>query len=549
MLRSVCLLLSIAALPAIPLCAQDATALYREGVDRQQRGDLSGAAEAYRKSLEQDPGNVAAHSNLGAALAGLGRYEEAVPEYERGIEIAPEQVRPLLRRNLALAYYKSGRLQDAAPLLVALHDAQPENRDAALLAADCLLQLGEPASALAVLQPVAGDAASDKALAYVLGIAYLKAGKTLEAQRVLDPILKDDTSPEGQYALGMAMFTSGDYPAAAKALARAIQLDAALPHVQSFYGQALIFTGDPDGALAAFEKQLAADRNDYDANFQAGQILSRRGKFSEADALLRRAVLLRPRSSGARLALADALIGEAKPADARVELERIVGQWPEFGDAHARLAGLYTAAGLEPQAKQERLLAAKYERQSADTGPAPGTMAPRFRLARSDGGGPVDVTSPAPGKPAVLVFGSYTCPNFRKAAPALNAMAQAFGGQVSFLQVYIREAHASGQWQSTVNERENVQMAPASSVEQKKEYATMCQRTLHLRFPSVVDGLDDAAERAYAAWPSRVYVISADGRVKYSTGLTEEDFDRAALELAIKSVMENPARHRGNGRR
>ena len=41
------------------------------------------------------------------------------------LKAAPEQARPFLQRNLALAYYKSGRLQEAAPMLLALHEAQP----------------------------------------------------------------------------------------------------------------------------------------------------------------------------------------------------------------------------------------------------------------------------------------------------------------------------------------------------------------------------------------------------------------------------------------
>ena len=72
-----------AALLACHIYGQDAASLYRQGVDLHQRGDLAGAAGAYRKSLALDAGNVAAHSNLGAALAGLGRFDEAVPEYEK----------------------------------------------------------------------------------------------------------------------------------------------------------------------------------------------------------------------------------------------------------------------------------------------------------------------------------------------------------------------------------------------------------------------------------------------------------------------------------
>jgi tetratricopeptide (TPR) repeat protein len=522
--------------------AQDAASLYRQGVDRQQQGDLAGAVDSYRKLLEQDAGNVAARSNMGAALAGMGRYDDAIPEYERAMTNAPEQFRPYLQRNLALAYYKSGRLQDAAPLLIALHEAQPANRDATLLAADCLLQLGEPAKALTLLDPLAADAASDKALAYALGMAYLKTGQTAEAQRVLDPILKDTSSAEGNYALGMAMFTSGDYPAAVTALGRASQLNASLPHIWSYYGQALIFTGDPNGALDAFAKQLAADRNDYETNFQSALILARRGKQNEAEPLLRRAVLLHPASAEARLALGETLIAESKWADARTDLEQAIRQWPEFGAAHARLADVYLKTGMQNEAARERTLAAKYklpETAKAQPGPKPGTPAPKLQLARTEGGGLLKVPNPEPGKPTVLVFGSYSCPNFRTAAPVLNELSKTFGDQVSFLLVYIREAHSTDQWQSTINERDQVALAPVASVEQKHDYAIMCQRKLHLRFPSVVDGLDNAAEQAYGAWPSRVYVIGADGRVRYSSALIEEEFDRAALEAAVKSVYRS----------
>ena len=526
---------------AFPASAQDATSLYRQGVDRQQQGDLAGAAEFYRKSLAQDSANVAARSNLGAALAGMGRYDDAIPEYEIALKAASDQVRPYLQRNLALAYYKSGRLQAASPLLIALHEAQPANRDATLLAADCLLQLGEPATALSILEPIARDAANDKALAYALGMAYLKTGKTSEAQRVLDPILKDTSSAEGNYALGMAMFTSGDYPAAVTALGRASQLNASLPHIWSYYGQALIFTGDPNGALDAFAKQLAADQNDYEANYLAASILSRRGKQNEAEPLLRRAVLLHPASAEARLALGETLIAESNWADAKSDLEGTIRQWPEFGAAHARLADVYTKTGMKNEAAREQSLAAKYklpETVKGEPGPKRGTLAPLLQLPRSEGGGAVKIPNPESGKPTVLVFGSYSCPNFRTAAPVLNELSKTFGDHVSFLLVYIREAHSTDQWQSTINERDQVALAPVASVEQKHDYAMMCQRKLHLRFASVVDGLDNAAEQAYGAWPSRVYVIGADGRVRYSSALIEEEFDRAALEAAVKAVSK-----------
>ena len=60
-------------------------------------------------------------------------------------------------------------------------------------------------------------------------------------------------------------------------------VDATLPAGYSLLGQALLATGDPDGALAAFLRELASNPNDYDANLRAGQILPHAGRSTRRD--------------------------------------------------------------------------------------------------------------------------------------------------------------------------------------------------------------------------------------------------------------------------
>jgi len=61
--------------------AQAPPELVQDAIQKQQAGDLEGAVKEYRQFLKRAPGAATIHSNLGAALAGLGRFEEAVPEY------------------------------------------------------------------------------------------------------------------------------------------------------------------------------------------------------------------------------------------------------------------------------------------------------------------------------------------------------------------------------------------------------------------------------------------------------------------------------------
>src|SRR5436190_15143100 len=83
--------------------AQSPQELVQDALQKQQAGDLAGAVPEYRQFLKIHPEATAIHSNLGAALAGLGRFEEAVAEYKIALKQAPSHTGT--RLNLALAYY------------------------------------------------------------------------------------------------------------------------------------------------------------------------------------------------------------------------------------------------------------------------------------------------------------------------------------------------------------------------------------------------------------------------------------------------------------
>jgi len=107
--------------------------------------------------------------------------------------------------------------------------------------------------------------------------------------------------------------------------------------------------------------------------------------------------------------------------------------------------------------------------------------------------------------------------------------------------VYISEAHSNGgpesQWQSTINIKEGIDLPPARNLAEKEAHASLCVRKLSLPFATVVDGMDAAAEKAYDAWPSRLYLVGPDGRVAFQTRLGELDFKPVELERAIREIL------------
>jgi tetratricopeptide (TPR) repeat protein len=410
----------------------------------------------------------------------MGRYQDAIGQYLEGLKTASPDVAPRLRFNLALAYYKSFEISEAAVQFEALHAAQPEDLNLALLLADCRLRTGEFQKAVDVVGPLEIAHSGDPALNYVLGMALIRLGRVADGQIRVDRILRRGDSAEGRFLLGSALLSAGDYPGAVKELSQAAALNPEVPSLQSYLGQALLFTGDADGAARAFRKELATDPNDYDANFRLASILARRGQAEESRRLLERAVQVRPGSVEARVALT--------------------------GGFHFEQAA------------------------SGDPGIPVGAVAPPA--------GALTFTGLA--RPVVLVFGSYTCPKLRSSAADLKRIAAQYHERVDFRLVYISEAHADGaesQWQSTINQKEGIDLPAPRNLAEKQDHATLCLRRLSLPFGVVVDGMDEAAERAYEAWPSRLYLVGRDGKVAFQTRLGELDFHADDLERAILQAL------------
>jgi hypothetical protein len=137
----------------------------------------------------------------------------------------------------------------------------------------------------------------------------------------------------------------------------------------------------------------------------------------------------------------------------------------------------------------------------------------------------------------VLVLGSYTCPQLRHGAPAVNRLHGRYGDRARFLMAYLREAHPAGEaWESTINKREGISLSEARSVKERAEHAALCRRELGIPYELALDGLDGTAEAAFSAFPSRVFVIDAGGTVTFSSPLDVESFREEALEAAIESA-------------
>jgi Tfp pilus assembly protein PilF len=353
----------------------------------QQAGDALGAIDNYRAALTIIPDRVDVLTNMGAAFVQLGEFDQAIAQYEAALRISPSSTPA--RLNLALAYYKSGRPAQAIQPLRLVIANDPQAKNAYLILADCYLQTGEPQSAVTLLRPRESLFADDLGYAYVLGTALLETGDVSSGQLYIDRIFRAGETAEAHLLLGIAHLNRFDYPAAKEELERALQLNAKLPTANGAYGRALLGLGDPDAAEQAFRRELAINRNDFEANLAIGSIRKNAQKLADAEAYLTRARDIRPKEPTARKLLASLHMQTGRNEEALKLLEPLATEQPESVDVHVQLATVYNRLNRKEDAERERAIVDRLnaEEQSKQSGSRPDGQGGRPPGQTSPGGG------------------------------------------------------------------------------------------------------------------------------------------------------------------
>ena len=119
--------------------------------------------------------------------------------------------------------------------------------------------------------------------------------------------------------------------------------------------------------------------------------------------------------------------------------------------------------------------------------------------------------------------------------------------RVQFLVIYIREAHPQDGWSLSggvpgavlrlMKSRAAVGVADPRTLGERLSLATKCEDTLQYGIPTLVDDVDDRVSRAYAARPTRLYLVDTQGVVSYAGGLGPFGFKPTELKNAIEVLL------------
>jgi hypothetical protein len=119
--------------------------------------------------------------------------------------------------------------------------------------------------------------------------------------------------------------------------------------------------------------------------------------------------------------------------------------------------------------------------------------------------------------------------------------------RVQFLMIYIREAHpvdgwwlgggVAGQFLKARGSKAATDIYDPKTSEERRAVAGRCETELQYGIPTYVDEIDDAVSRAYAAIPTRLYLVGLDGLVVYAGGMGPFGFKPTELEEAIEKYL------------
>ena len=130
---------------------------------------------------------------------------------------------------------------------------------------------------------------------------------------------------------------------------------------------------------------------------------------------------------------------------------------------------------------------------------------------------------------------------------SLSQLYAQYHDRVHFLTIYIREAHPRDGWWlgggipglffKLTRSKAATDVYDPTTIEERREVAGQCAEALQYGIRTYVDEMDDAVSAAYAAWPTRLYLVGLDGHVVYAGGPGPFGFKPAELGAAIEEHL------------
>ncbi len=258
------------------------------------------ALAEFEAVLQADPDNLGALVNVGNAHFQLGQFDRAVQVLQQALKRDPGRASVLF--NLAQSLFQLKRYDEAVGYYTQYIEQRPQSFNGRYFAGSALMELGRQQEAITQLQKAHELKPKVVHPLYKLGLIHLRAGRTDQAEGPLRKALalaKDE--PWVLTALGTLARQRGRFDEAADLQRQAVKLAPARGRLHANLALTELRADRLEAAQAAIDEALKTEGDDDWVKGVATSVLAARarglaqaGKAAEAEALVTRALALRP---------------------------------------------------------------------------------------------------------------------------------------------------------------------------------------------------------------------------------------------------------------
>lgn len=347
--------------PVLELWAQDTREReieYGEAQHALAAGNYAEAEKQFQALAKAEPSLPEIHANLGLIYFEERKFEEAVPELHRALQLKPSLSNS--QYILAMSYSELGRYADALPgLEKGFHSTNPEmKRMCGLQLERAYTGVKRDSDAVKVALEMEQLYPKDPEVQYHDGKIFGNFA-FLSMQRLFEMA---PNSVWTHQAAAEAYESSAAYDSAIAQYQQVLSIDPQRSGVHYRLGRTFLArsraTNSPQDlgrAVEEFEQELRLDPLNASAAYEIAEIHRRAGEFSEAQTYFELALKNYPDFEEAHLGLAAALTESGKPDSAAVHLKKAIALDSDNEVSWYRLARVERSLGNREDA--ERALA------------------------------------------------------------------------------------------------------------------------------------------------------------------------------------------------
>lgn len=350
------------------------------GLTEFQRGATADSIQHYRRALELQPRSYSGHYNLALAYLRVHKVQEARAQLEQAVSLDARQADAAY--DLGIVLLELGEPSAALAQLRRARSLNPKRPDVAFNIVRAQLEAGRIWDARAEAQSSAKHFGSDFQWSAAIGQLFLQKAKPkdatsylLQASRIhpddieirhqlavaylesgqpneVLSIIREPKSPDEYYLRASAYYVSHNFPEADQESELAMAVAPENPHLLALRARLLQRAGQQDEALLMAQKATTLAPNWDEPYYLAGVSYYFIRRYEQAEQSLARAIELNPNAPRALFLESIALANLRKIDDAERCLRRAIALQPMNARLHCHLGILLARQNEYTKAKE-----------------------------------------------------------------------------------------------------------------------------------------------------------------------------------------------------